>query len=122
MMLRKKLPGIAAAVVGALSLALLPGVASAHSPGSNHVDLREHACCGIGWGDIYDAYVSRSTMPAGWDNKVSSLWVWSPVDSITIYSGTYYTGDSLNFVYGTDHLGGYGYNFNDRTKSYILYW
>jgi hypothetical protein len=44
----------------------------------------------------------------------------SDVDSITLYEYASYAGLSSNFVYGTDHLGQYG--FNDITSSYKTFW
>lgn len=114
---------LAGAAVLLLSLIAVPLAANAHSPGSDHTDLRDHcqrSGCFVNTNPTIEVSNNAASMPGGWDNRVSSLWVWSDVDFITLYEHPSYAGLSTSFVYGTDHLGQYG--FNDMTSSYTTSW
>lgn len=100
------------AALGALALVAAPLSASAT------VDLYENIALGDLGGDDITVNASRTTMQSGWNDRVSSLWVWSPVDYITLWSDTSYGGSYRQFVYGTDNLG--SWSFNDVTSSYQI--
>ena len=53
---------------------------------------------------------------AGWNDRASSVTV-SGTPYADLHEHEYYKGAYLRFSVGTDHLGAYGYGFNDRTSS-----
>lgn len=118
----KKKTKIVSALAGACALALFAAPAAHAASGDSNVDLREHV---MPWnsyvkGGVWPITTSKSSMKSGWNDYVSSLWVWSYVDTAILYVDTNYSGLSKTFVYGTDSL--VDYNFNDMTSSVKLTW
>jgi len=109
------------AVLCALALVAVPLPASAGSPGSNNVDLRANPYgAAYSWGqETISVSYSSNYMQSGWNDRVSSLWVWSPVDSIKLFRDVNRTGPYKPFVYGTDDLR--WYDWNDVSSSYTIY-
>lgn len=103
--------GIGAAL-GALALVAVPLTASAT------VDLYENIALGDLGGAQTTVSATRASMPSGWNDRVSSLWVWYPVDYIVLWSDEGFGGSSRLFYSGTDNLNGWG--FNDVTSSYQI--
>lgn len=101
------------AFVCALGLVAVPISASAT------VDLYQHPYLGDWGGDKWTVTVSANQL-VGFNDQISSLWVWNPVDYITVYEHSFKTGANLTFVYGTDNLAGYGYDFDDKISSYSI--
>ena len=97
-----------------IGLVALPTAANAT------VDLYENAHLGDWNGDLWTASSSSYNVGSYWHDKISSLWVWNPVDYVTLYENAGYGGLHLSFVNGTDDLGSYGYAFGDDTDSFII--
>ena len=93
----------------------------APQPVSTTVDLWDLYDQGAYWGGAH-MNVSQSNLDGlegnWWNDRVSSLWVWNPVDQIVLYKWLGYRGDSQPFTYGTDDLR--LYSFDNTTSSYKL--
>lgn len=124
--MKRKLPLAAAAVACTIGVFAAPLSASAfvqpapQSVGTT-VDLWDNYDQGAYWGGAY-MNVSNSNEYGldgnWWNDRISSLWVWNPVNTITLYEWLGYRGANQAFVYGTDDLR--WYNFDNITSSYYL--
>lgn len=120
--MRKKPIVATGAALCALVLWAAPVAAYADNPGDDHVDLRTHVAVQMWLPGAATLEVSSTVnaMPSGWNDTVSSLWVWSDVEAITLWENADRWGDFETFIYGTDDLRDYG--FNDVTSSYTIIW
>lgn len=102
---------IGAGLVGVAAAAAL--VIGAAAPAQAGVVLYENTYYGGAWYDFGYGYVPAL---GSWNDRASSVTV-SGTPYADLHEHEYYKGAYLRFSVGTDHLGAYGYGFNDRTSS-----
>jgi hypothetical protein len=110
------------AAVCTLGLVAVPISANASGPGSDVVELRTHIASNwwLPGASTIEVDTSADAMPWGWNDGVSSLWVWSDVSTITLWEDENKRGLYETFEFGTDNLA--DYDFDNMTSSYTIRW